>query len=481
MTEYIWIFYLLSHIFLTLTLGFYLILNLQWYHYRLKRVFYNHKKPLWHIIFFMVPIILYYGTKNFFWIFFYFIYAPYLFMWYQKQDKKLVFTPRVKRFFIILMIATFFQDFLCLASEKCQIYGIFFTLFTAVVFSETIEQYLAILYKKQAKRKVASIKDLKIVAITASFGKTSIKNFLYEMVKKGFKAYKTPRSVNTEMGIVADINNNLPDNAEIYIAEAGARHIGDIAAIGAILKHQYLILGEIGEQHIEYFKTLESIKNTKREIFRTPNLQKAVIHNTADVNEDDIVTVYSKYVSNIKADLNSTSWDLLVGDEKIRLETKILGSFNAYNISAAFFMAKELGVDTEKLKETVKNLQPVEHRLQKIEAGGKLIIDDSFNGNLKGMLESVSLAKTYQGRKVMVTPGIVESDEATNMKFAKAVNEVFDLVLITGDSNLEVLKHNIHHGKTVRVFEKSMLTKMLETHTRSGDLIIFANDTPTYL
>ncbi|MCV6607010.1 MAG: UDP-N-acetylmuramoyl-tripeptide--D-alanyl-D-alanine ligase [Campylobacterales bacterium] len=481
MADFFWVFTLFSHIIFSLFLGHYLILNLQWYHYKIGRVVYNHKKPLWHIIFFMVPIVLYYGGKDFFWIFFYFIFIPYYVLWYKKQDKKLALTGRVKRFFTVLLLATFFQDFLCLASEDCQVYGVIFTLFTAFLFSDVSEKYLALLYRKDAKKKLQSIQDLKVVAITASFGKTSIKNYLYEMVSKDFKAYKTPRSVNTEMGIIADINNNLPNDSQIYIVEAGARLVGDIAIISSLLEQQYVILGEIGEQHIEYFKTLENIKNTKREIFRTPNLKKAIIHETADVPEDDIVKIYSKYVSNIKADLNSTNWDLQLGDETIRLETKILGSFNAYNISCAVLMALELGVSKERVIEVVKNLPSVEHRLQKIEAGGKVIIDDSFNGNLKGMLESVKLAKSYEGRKVIVTPGIVESNEETNKIFAKAVDEVFDLVLITGSVNFDVLKHNITPEKSIRVFDKTMLEKMLGLHTKSGDLIIFANDTPTFL
>ncbi len=402
-------------------------------------------------------------------------------MWYKKQDKKLVFTARVKRFFLFLIGAVLFQDLLCLVSSGCHTFGVIIALFVTFFASSFFENYLALLYRNRAKKRLKSFKDLKIVAITASFGKTSIKNFLYELLEKDYIVHKTPRSVNTEMGLIADINNNLQEDTEIFIAEAGARREGDIATISNLLSHQYLILGEIGKQHIEYFKTLENIKNTKKEIFRTPNLQTAIIHESADIDEDAIVTIYSKRVSNVVSDLDKTSWDLEIDNETLHLQTNILGRFSAYNISAAFLMAYKLGADKDRLIQRVTNLKPVKHRLEKIEAGGKIIIDDSFNGNLQGMLEACHLAKSYNGRKVIVTPGIVESDEKSNREFALKINQVFDHIIITGSVNWKILSEHIPKEKRKRVFDKSTLETILEQETRSGDLIFFSNDTPTFM
>lgn len=409
------------------------------------------------------------------------MHLPFIFMWYKKQDKKLVFTSRVKRFFSFLLGATLFQDLLCLVSPDCKTFGVIFAIFIAFIASSVFENYLALLYRQRAKRKIQSLSHLKVVAITASFGKTSIKNFLFELLEKDFRVYKTPRSINTEMGLIADINNNLEKDTEIYIAEAGARKQGDIALIGSLLQHQYAILGEIGEQHIEYFKTLENIKHAKREIFRTPNLTKAVIHESAEIGEDEVVTVYSKRVTNVVSNLEGTSWDLDIDGETIHLETEILGRFSAYNISAAFIMALQLGGEKERLIKKVKTLKPVEHRLQKIITPNKLIIDDSFNGNLNGMLEACHLASCYEGRKVIVTPGIVESDDESNIKFAKEIDKVFDLIIITGTVNSNILSEHITSSKRKRILDKSMVETLLGQETRDGDLIIFSNDTPTFM
>ena len=54
-----------TNIVFTLSLGFYLITNLQWYNYKIERVVLKHHKPLWHLFYFFIPFILYYTTGKF--------------------------------------------------------------------------------------------------------------------------------------------------------------------------------------------------------------------------------------------------------------------------------------------------------------------------------------------------------------------------------------------------------------------------------
>ena len=85
--------------------------------------------------------------------------------------------------------------------------------------------------------------------------------------------------------------------------------------------------------------------------------------------------------------------------------------------------ALELGMSIEEIKVALHDIQPVEHRLQMMKAGGKIIIDDSFNGNLEGMLEAVKISSTHMGRKVIITPGLVESTVEANTTLANAIDK----------------------------------------------------------
>ena len=479
--DYFQIFTLFSHILFTLTLGFYLILNMQWYSYRLERVIFRHKKYIWHLLYFVVPLLAYYTTGKFFWIYFYFGLLPALYIWYRKIDKKLVFTGRVKRFFLFLLFGVIIEDILCLSRFSCHLYGVVLPLIFALTASYLFEKMLFLGFKKEARRKLERMQDLKIVAITASYGKTSIKNFLHQILSGRYKAYKTPRSVNTLGGLMKDINDDLPEDTDIYIAEAGARERGDIDEIARFLEHDYAVVGSIGPQHIEYFQTLENIRNTKMEILNSPKLKKAFVHVSAHVKPNEQVTLFGDNIYDIEATLDGLSFEVEIDGRRYPFTAPLLGSFNAVNITAAILVAKELGMDMASIQKAVSQLTPVEHRLQKIEAGGKVIIDDSFNGNLEGMRASYDLVKSYSGRKILITPGVVESDEATNIALAEKIDEVFDTVIITGAINAEVLATHIQQAKKVILRDKSKLEKILAEETRAGDLILFSNDAPTFM
>lgn len=476
------IFVLVSHIIFTLSLGWYLITNLQWYNYKLDRVVFRHKRQLWHLVYFIIPIFAYYLTGIYFWIYFYFALLPSYYVWQRKLDKKLVYTARIKRFFLFLLLATIFEDMLCLATGRCQVYGVILPLVVATLTGEIFERILFAGFKKEAKRKLQGMDDLKIIAVTASYGKTSIKNFLYQILQNNFKVYKTPKSVNTEAGIVKDINTSLPNDTNIYIAEAGAREQGDIKKIVNILQNQYAIVGKIGPAHIEYFKTLENIRNTKMEIIDSKRLIRAYVHKSANIKPNDKVKLFGDEIKEVNSSLDGLSFKLELNGKTEEFEAKnILGDFNAINITAAVLMALELGLDLQTIKKQVSKLTQVEHRLQKIEAGGKIIIDDSYNGNLEGMISSYDLVISYEGRKVLVTPGIIESTKEANVELAKKIDKVFDLVIITGKVNAVTLMEHIKIPKKLLLSNKDKLQELLAKETKAGDLILFSNDAPTFV
>ncbi|RXJ94270.1 UDP-N-acetylmuramoylalanyl-D-glutamyl-2, 6-diaminopimelate--D-alanyl-D-alanine ligase [Arcobacter sp. AHV-9/2010] len=456
-------------------LSWYLILNLQWYNYKLQRVVLNHHKKVWHLFYFIFPLLLWIVSKEIYFAPILVLYLIALYFWAKKLDRSLVYTKRVQRFFIILATLLIFGYFFA-----SKIYFLL-ALFLTILLSNLTEKLMFNFYKKIAKRKLNNIKDLKIVAITASYGKTSIKNFLYHILKDHFNTYKTPRSVNTIAGLVLDVNMDLPLNTQIYIAEAGARVKGDIKTIANFLEPQICVVGTIGEQHIEYFKSLENIQNTKKELLGSKRLEKAYVHKSADAKESFNIEIFPKNLEILDSSLDGIRFSFEINDKKEEFFAPILGSFNAINLSAVILVANYLKIDIKSIKESLKTLPQVEHRLQKIEANGKVIIDDSFNGNFEGMMEAFNLCKTYSGRKVIITPGLVESTLEANKKIALKIDEVFDFVILTGSLNIEVLSQNIDKEKIFILKDKSQMQNILASSTKSGDLILFANDAPNFI
>ncbi len=471
-----------------LAIGYYFITNLQWYSYKLNRVLFHHTKTWWHFVYFLVPFALYAFVEGMSEYGFVVViaYMGMLFQWYRGLDKPLVFTGRVKRFYTALIL---FSLFIAVVFKH---FAVVLPLFLAYFVSMFIEKMLFNGFKLKAQKKIESMEDLIVVGITASYGKTSIKNYIAHLLKVKYKTYATPRSVNTLGGVMKDVNDDLPADTQVYVVEMGARGEGDIGEISTFVNPHYVVVGKLGPAHIEYFKTMENIRNTKMEILKTARLKKAWVHESAKVKpESNVHTFGSKenldirtkeaapqyVIEKIEATLESTSFTL----DGVRYSASILGAFNAMNLAAAVLVAKELGLSDAQIQEGLSTLEPVDHRLQRIDAGGKVILDDSFNGNIDGMMASFDLVSTYEGRKVVITPGLVEVDDELNIQVAQKANQVFDLVVVTGDLNYAIFKDHVEADKLVKLATKGEMEAMLVEQTRPGDLILFANDAPSFV
>ena len=581
------IIFLIAHAAFVLLMGFYLITCLQWFSYKPVRIIFHFTKPAWHLYFLILPLAAYFGCEivaglgvakfgaaplralHAAKILIVAAYALALWLWQRGLDKKLVFTPRVKRFFAILAVCAFGFSAAFYAA-KAPILPIFLPLGAALAASFAYERAQAAKFKADARKKLAQMPSLTIIQITASYGKTSIKNFLYQILKNDFRCYKTPRSVNTLAGLVRDVNEALPADTQIYIAEAGARLSGDIAEITEFLAPQIVVVGEIGAQHIEYFKSIENIRKTKLEALTSARLKHAFLHSSTQKGADERVTIYDEGLEICGADLDGIKFSLSLSENEplssgensaLRAETSaasgaacaekdknsknygadfddansmsrterseqefyeqaargdkicsdkergaqeapsgrkisngrrelcerheffapILGKFNAANLAACIKIARFLGLSADKIKSRVAHVNAVEHRLARLDAGGKIIIDDSFNGNLSGMLQSYELMRSYGGRKVIITPGIVESTREDNETLGAKIDEIFDLAIITGELNSEVLQSRIDPAKTIVLKDKRDLQRVLSENTHSGDLILFSNDAPSFI
>ncbi len=464
-----------------LSLGWYLIANLQWYDYKISRVVLYHHKKHWHFIYFLFPFLVYHFIGDIFSYLYIFVFLPSLIWWHYRLDQKLVITPRVKRFFALLLFFALFQNLVCYLRLSCEAFAVFIPLLLAYLLSYAIEKYLFEIYKKEASKRLASIKDLEIIAITGSYGKTSIKNFIASILSTKYRVYATPRSINTIGGIIKDVNTALPDDTQIYVCEAGARQSGDIAVIAEFLEPQRVVVGKVGLAHIEYFKTLRNIIVTKLEIMRSSRLKKAFVHSSVTDEPHEKVEFFGSSVYDLKADLDGLSFKMELDGEVVEFETSLLGSFQAINLEVAIKMAKEFKLSNNEIKEALLKLDAVPHRLQKIVAGGKIILDDGYNGNIDGMLEAIRLVSTHKGDKVIVTPGLVESSEELNLELAEAINGVFDTVIVTGKLNRDLFSRALNVKHKFILEDKSKLQDLLAKETKTGDIILFANDAPSFI
>jgi UDP-N-acetylmuramoyl-tripeptide--D-alanyl-D-alanine ligase len=210
-------------------------------------------------------------------------------------------------------------------------------------------------------------------------------------------------------------------------------------------------------------------------------LKRAFIHTSVTDEPHEKVTFFGDEISNVVATLEATEFDMQLDGKTLHLRTKVLGEFQTMNIAVAVYIAKAFGLSDEQIIKGVAKLKSVPHRLELIKAGGKLILDDGYNGNIDGMLEGIRLCSLHDGEKVIVTPGLVESTEELNLQLIEAINGVFGTVIVTGSLNAELFEKNLKVNKVIVLRDKEGLTDTLAQETKSGDIILFANDAPNFI
>lgn len=340
-------------------------------------------------------------------------------------------------------------------------------------------------FVKKATQKLQG-SDIKVVGITGSYGKTSTKQILAEILKSKYRVLSTPRSHNTPMGLALSINNNNLADYDIFIAEMGARNLGDIAELCEICPPDYSAITGICPQHLESFGSVENIVKAKGEIL-TFTKQEAVI--AADCfdyfNGCACKATPCGKIENLNCSPDGCTFEAEINGEKITLKTVLLGRHNAENIALAANLAAKLGMSAEEIKAAVEKLEFVEHRLQLIKSGGVNILDDGYNANIKGAAAALEVLKSFAGRKIVVTPGLVELgvlEEGENEQLgANLVG--FDYVILVGETLVTPVKKGYidNGGDSEKLVIKPSLAaaqEELKGYLADGDTVLFLNDLP---
>ncbi len=340
-------------------------------------------------------------------------------------------------------------------------------------------------YVKQAKVKLASA-NLTVVGITGSYGKTSTKKILSAMLSAKYRVLSTPRSHNTPLGVSKTINQADIPSYDVFVAEMGARHVGDIAELCKLCPPDYSIITGICPQHLESFGSIENIIKGKGEILQNT---KTAAFIAADCYENFASypgnNIKCDCASDIRPDCEGTTFTLTIDGNSREVRTKLLGAHAAHNIALCARCAYEMGVSFDDICAAIGQLDFVEHRLQLIKSNGVYILDDGYNSNVKGAEAALEVLKTFGGKKTVVTPGLVELgilDRQENLALgAKLVG--FDNIILVGDTLVGYVKegylaaggdqNNIRTVPTLFAAEEE-----IRGIVGKGDAVLFLNDLP---
>jgi UDP-N-acetylmuramoyl-tripeptide--D-alanyl-D-alanine ligase len=428
----------------------------------------------------------------------------------KKVKIKLVLTARMKRlyaaFLLVALLVCWLLWYVGLPFGSSALVPVFLPvwLLLALFIVWPFEKVIQLLYRADAGRILEDYRKtgLKVIGLTGSYGKTTVKNILHAMLSQSFPTLASPASFNTPLGLARCIREELGQQHHYFIAEMGARHPQDIRVLCRMIKPEAGILTSIGPQHLETLGSLARVRDTKYDLIRSlPADGYAVFHDDGKLVQECWQKTEIK-----KALVGSPGSDLWAEDVRLspegsrfmmcqkdgrrfQMETRLAGAHNVQNILLAAAMALHEGVSLEKIAQALEEVQPVASRLQMtIHPRGFKVINNGFNSNPESSRKALEVLAGQPGRLIVVTPGFIElgrQEAPSNQRLGNDIAAVARMALLIGEKHTRPIKAGLLESgmgeDNIKTFSSLAEANIyIEEVFGPGDVLLYENDLPDH-
>ncbi|MBZ2172555.1 Mur ligase family protein [Nitratidesulfovibrio sp. SRB-5] len=357
-----------------------------------------------------------------------------------------------------------------------------------------------------------------VIAVTGSYGKTSVKHILAHVLGCYHPTLMTPGSINTPMGISRIIRERLTDAHRFFIAEMGAYGIGSIERLCRLAPPDFAIITNVGPAHYERFKDLATVVRAKFELahatvarggrvvlpaallaydhardFAAANAGAVLLCAGADVNADAGgagVAEPSVRVLDAGQDLSGIHARLLYRGQEYEVRAPIHGMHHVDNVALAFAAACGVGVEPQRVVSALRSLPQIAHRLEvKPQPDGSVLIDDAYNSNPSGFASALDLLDLYRKsgqRGVLVTPGMVELGtlhDSAHAELGARAAACADVLLAVAPARIPTLVDAFRAAAgpdqlVVECADFAAARAWLAANIGPGDAVLLENDLP---
>lgn len=457
------------------------------------------------------------------------IFAAFVVVTYKEKDprrdskKKLVMTARARRIFFPACALAIASGLWCLLWPElfwlwivnAQAIPLWLTAANAA-----LQPYENAIQKKFWQEAHDKVKDYapKVIGVTGSFGKTSVKHILGHILKTQAPTLVTPGSVNTPMGIARIVREQLEPQHRYFVVEMGAYGPGSIERLCALTPPDMGIITAIGHAHYERFKTLDAVAETKYELakavidrggkviahertlrfehargVREANPSRFIICGDHDPlgkpgAEASLPRPDDLEISSVAQKPKGLEIKIFWRGQSHTLSAPLYGLHHGHNVALAFAAAMELGVDAADIQTALHSLPQIQHRLEvKPQGDGTVVIDDAYNSNPVGFQAALDLLACMEtgGRRILITPGMVElgrAHEEAHEKVGRVAGRACDIALIIKSERIpSFIKGFRETGGAKPLHEFASFDeaqRWVAEGKKPGDVILIENDLP---
>ena len=361
-------------------------------------------------------------------------------------------------------------------------------------------------FKQDAREKILSRPDLKIIAMTGSYGKTSVKNAIARILSHRYNVLATPGSFNTPMGLCLVINNQLKPEHQILVLEMGARYLGDIQELCDLVTPSIAIVTNVGVAHLETMGSQDNIELEKGTIVENVEPGGLAILNADDPRVNGMSA--RTHVANIfRVGIENTDADLVASDISYSREgasfvvtdrsdgtrqtfrSKLLGRHNIMNLLLAIAVGRAMDLRLRQMAHAVAQMEAVDHRLKLRDEGLITVLDDAFNSNPIGARNAVEILGQFRdGKRIIITPGMVELgdiQDEENEAFGRSIAENADVVMLIGPKQTAPIRRGLVDAgfpeDAIHTFNSlAEAQRYLGEIADKGDTVLYENDLPDH-
>ena len=372
------------------------------------------------------------------------------------------------------------------------------TISVAVLLTRPLAYAMRMQMIKRAKSLIKSRPDIISLGISGSYGKTSTKEFLYQMLSTKYKVAKTDENKNTDVGVAQSILRNVTPDTKYFIAEVGAYRQGEVAKATKVLMPQNAIITAFGNQHLDLYGSRENLIKAEGEI-----LEYLPESGTAYINADILsfphtakrtkARVVSFSTTPDKGDVtgtdiginpqNNLTAKIRYNKQSFEIETSLIGSHNIANLLPCIAFCMDQGMTKSEIVSAVKQLEQLSNKLSTNKGlKGSLILNDSGNSSVDGFIAGIRTVLDRNYRKnIIISKGIIELGKEKDSSYKKIISTIANrpIQLYTTDKLFK--KYDISDQVQYLPSEKAILDLVMKNVDGSTLLLVEGKFTPSVM